>query len=278
MSQIENFTVIIGAMKCGTTSLFRYLSQHPQVCANASGKETMFFSRPTWESGLEGYLKLWDSCDPVIHKTALESSTEYTKYPAFPDVAERIYKFSQEHNVRFKFLYIIRNPMDMIASGLRHGQHAGWHSGDKQIALERLVEVADYSMQISRYYDKFPADDILILPFSDLIENPLALMNKISTFLEIDDFNEYEGLNKVFNPRAEREQRMKEKNLRKSLSKFKLVKYASNILPGNWKRKLLSVVQQISDKSKSVKHSQHEDVWVMDEEDRKFAIEKLNPD
>jgi len=277
MSKIENFTVIIGAMKCGTTSLFRYLSQHPQVCGNASNKETMFFSRSTWESGLEGYLKLWDSYDHAIHKTALESSTEYTKFPTFPDVAERIYIFSQKYNVRFKFLYIVRNPMDMIASGLRHSYYQGWHSGDKQVALNQLVEVADFSRQISKYYDKFPADDILILPFADLIENPLATMNQISIFLDIDNFYEYKGLNAVFNSGSAREQRQKQNDLRDNMSRIKPVKYAARLLPRSWKRRLLPLVQRLSDKSMPGAKSRHEEAWVMDEEDRRFVIEKLQP-
>lgn len=40
---INNFAVIIGCMKCGTTSLFYYLSQHPQIAA-CNPKEPNFFA------------------------------------------------------------------------------------------------------------------------------------------------------------------------------------------------------------------------------------------
>ena len=40
---IANFALIIGAMRCGTTSLFSYLSQHPEV-APSTPKEPDFFA------------------------------------------------------------------------------------------------------------------------------------------------------------------------------------------------------------------------------------------
>lgn len=40
--KIDNFGLIIGTMKGGTTSLFNYLAQHPQVCP-CSNKEPDFF-------------------------------------------------------------------------------------------------------------------------------------------------------------------------------------------------------------------------------------------
>ena len=39
---IKTFGLIIGAMKCGTTSLFHYLAEHPQV-SPSSDKEPFFF-------------------------------------------------------------------------------------------------------------------------------------------------------------------------------------------------------------------------------------------
>ncbi len=43
LMMINNFALIIGAMKCGTTSLFSYLAQHPEISA-CQPKEPDFFS------------------------------------------------------------------------------------------------------------------------------------------------------------------------------------------------------------------------------------------
>jgi hypothetical protein len=50
--------IIIGAAKCGTTSLYHYLGQHPEVAQAAHcrpKKEMDFFSDPDWRSRLDWY-------------------------------------------------------------------------------------------------------------------------------------------------------------------------------------------------------------------------------
>ena len=78
------FLIIIGAMKSGTTTLFRLLAQHPQI-ARPSEKEPHFFSRAErFENGLSHYQNLW-KWRPGFHKVALEASTGYTKFPFDPN-------------------------------------------------------------------------------------------------------------------------------------------------------------------------------------------------
>ena len=75
--------VVIGAMKCGSTSLHHYLDAHPAV-SMSDHKELNFFYRPQrWQRGADWYRGHFDS-------TALvrgESSVNYTKSPAASSVA-----------------------------------------------------------------------------------------------------------------------------------------------------------------------------------------------
>ena len=67
--RIETFGLILGGMKCGSTSLYDYLVTHPQV-AQCRVKEPNFFSVPKGR-GSEHYAALWRGFDPARHRVAL---------------------------------------------------------------------------------------------------------------------------------------------------------------------------------------------------------------
>ena len=275
MKHINKFTLIVGAMKCGTTTLFNYLAQHPQVCGSKV-KEPMFFSSPTFTSDLNQYLDLWPAYESKIHKTAVEASTEYTKYPAFPNVADRIFKFSNDYDIGFKFIYIMRDPLDMISSGLRHGQDNAWISGNRQAILEHLIQVADFSKQICNYYDKFPAEDILLVTFDDLTKDPLTLMKKIACFLNIDSSFEFTGLGRVFNSKTQRARNMRRHNFREKLSKIKSVNYISRHSPRYIKRMMNPIIDKLVEAHIPFHNWKHPVAWRLDDEERRLIINKLH--
>jgi hypothetical protein len=203
MRRINHVTLLIGAMKCGTTSLFHYITQHPQVCPSIR-KEPMFFSSSAWTEGLSSYQKLWSSYNPMIHKTVIEASTEYTKFPDFPNVAERIQKFSLDYQIQFKFIYIMRDPLDLIASALRHAQDHQWASS-KAALIPHFLNVADYAKQLDNYYERFPEQDILLIRFEELTESIPNLMQKLCVFLDLDrSIGNLRVFNKIYNSAAER--------------------------------------------------------------------------
>jgi hypothetical protein len=45
------FGLIIGAAKCGTTSLFSYLQSHPQICGSRVKEPKFIVHDPTWKTG-----------------------------------------------------------------------------------------------------------------------------------------------------------------------------------------------------------------------------------
>jgi len=116
MNHISNFVFIIGAMKCGTSSLFEYLAEHPEI-ARCSVKEPGFFSADTsWKKGIDWYQQLWQ-WDSKVHKIALETSVDYTKAHIYRDVARKISTLK----ANCKFIYIMRNPLYRIESHYIHG-------------------------------------------------------------------------------------------------------------------------------------------------------------
>lgn len=194
---IDNFGLIVGAMKCGTTSLFGYLEEHPQV-ASCQPKEPNFFADDTnWSRGFEWYQNLWNF-NPKIHRIAIDGSTHYTKIPQSPNAAERVATI----DAKFKFIYIMRNPFDRIESHYIHGHQVGWLKSDLSKGVDpSAVNICRYAMQIREYYKRFPAEDILLLNFDELKQNPQRLMKKVCDFLDIDPDYSFQRIGQALNSR-----------------------------------------------------------------------------
>lgn len=198
---IENFALIIGAMKCGTTSLFHYLAQHPEICPSRVKEPNFFADDDNWAKGSQWYQSLWN-WNPAKHKVALEASTFYTKMPLRPSAAARIATMRG----RFRFIYVLRDPIERIESHYAHGEIF-------DVPLRPLAEGVDphtidlsrYAMQIADYYERFPRESILLLHFDDLRRDALSAVKQVCTFLDINPQYPFRGMGEVHNPgRAKR--------------------------------------------------------------------------
>lgn len=235
---IDNFALIIGAMKCGTTSLFSYLAQHPMVSAY-SDKEAFFFSSDTrWSRGFEWYQKLWD-WDANVHKIGLEASVDYTRIPTLPNAAERIATLQGQAN--FKFIYVMRNPLDRIESHYTHGRAAGWSETNSPLSEsinEELLAPSRYAKQLQEYYQRFPAEDILLVNFEDLKAEPLKIVREICQFLKIDPDFDFQGLEQVHNAN---QQRITNERLWFALKRIKLLRLLAKRLSSQHKKSIYSL-------------------------------------
>lgn len=262
---IDNFTLIIGAMKCGTTSLFSYLGQHPQVSA-CSEKEPRFFSNNgRYAKGFEWYQTLWN-WKKGIHKTALEASVDYTRIPARPNAAERISIFKDKAN--FKFIYILRNPIERIESHYTHGQAQGWEVTQQPLSKGidgRLIQASQYARQIEEYYKRFPADNILLLNFEDLKTEPLSLVKSVCQFLNIDPNYEFQGLGTIYNANN---RRLVNEQLWKSISRIQSLRSLVKLIPDKQKQRIYSCFgRKIESKS-----------YKLTPEQRNFVLRELQED
>lgn len=201
---INNFLLIVGAMKCGTTSLFYYLSEHPSICPCSQKEPNFFANDQNWSKGFSWYQSLWDF-EPSKHLVAMESSTHYTKMPDFPNASERISKVGQ--NVNFKFIYVMRDPIERIESQYTHGLQKNWPSTQQPVEQgisKHSLELSKYAKQIDEYYKRFSSEDILLLNFEDLKLDPLGLLKNVCLFLNIDDSFQFARTNKVTNISTEK--------------------------------------------------------------------------
>lgn len=176
---------IVGAAKCGTTSLHYYLDQHPSI-SMSTVKEPGIFSDQTWRERIVRYEGMLEARAPVRG----ESSTNYTKHPVFPDVPGRIAEVVPEP----KLIYVVRDPLSRCISQWVHNVAAGRESRSLNGALrdfddpENLyVWCGRYASQIERYLEHFPVSDLLVVDHAKLLDDRLSTLSRVFRFLDVDD-------------------------------------------------------------------------------------------
>jgi len=202
---------LIGAAKCGTTSVAKYLDQHPEVFVSKP-KEPNFFSfepcsQPTCRGPADGeflyeLLLQYSVTSPqayhglfanAVNETAIgEASVRYL-YTA--ESAGRIAEYAPEA----RLIVLLRNPVDRLyshyhmnvrqnieplsiiaalsAEDERVGDGWGWDWHYRRVGM--------YAAQLKRYYAHFDRSQVLVLFQNDLQENPAATMQQIFAHLEV---------------------------------------------------------------------------------------------
>ena len=200
---MPNF-LIIGTAKAGTTSLYKYLGQHPEIYMSPQ-KEPRFFvydgeemdpSHPIHAktiTNLKSYQKLFE--EVTGEKAIGEASPAYLVEPKAP---ERIYYYVPNA----KIIAILRNPAERAYSHFLHlVKHNYETCFDFGLSLRKIEELkigswvprrdyllfGFYSNNLKRYYDIFDKKQIKILLFDDLKLDPMALIQETLRFLEVDD-------------------------------------------------------------------------------------------
>jgi hypothetical protein len=175
---------IIGAAKCGTTSLHHYLDQHPDISMSGD-KEPRVFSEPRWDTRRDSYDGLFD-CEAPLRG---EASTSYTRYPVEGDAAARIHAAAPEA----KLIYLVRDPIERAVSDYVHHVALGHEQRSLDEALKDFtdpenyyVTTSRYALQVGRYLEHFPASALLVLDQSDLLKKREETIREVFSFLGVD--------------------------------------------------------------------------------------------
>lgn len=186
----KRFTVLIGAIGAGTTSLFRQLGAHPQVLPCRVAEPRFFTDDRKWAMGIEFYRSLWDFREPD-ERIALEASTEYALHPHVRCPAERMAQMP----TGFRFVYLLRDPLARIEA--HHARALEQGAVQRPIAEGVPAEVVDgsrYAAQLEAYRDWFPPEDFLLLAHEAVERDPATELRRVCSFLEIDPYFGFPGL------------------------------------------------------------------------------------
>ena len=183
MGQLPNF-LVIGAMKAGTSSLYRYLRAHPQVFMPATKELSYFAHDSDARHDLEWYRRQFAPAGKEAIALG-EASTMYTKFPRHAGVPERI--AAQIPGARL--VYVIRDPVERIRSHYQHQKNVGAEHATLEEALERdpmYLDCSRYAMQIERYLEHFPREQLLLVTSENLRHRRHQTISEIYGFLGVD--------------------------------------------------------------------------------------------
>ena len=191
--------IVIGSMKCGTTSLAEYLGAHPDVFM-ATPKELDFFSNH-WERGAEWYERFFDAASRAHARG--EASPRYSRSPKYRDVPARMASLIPD----LRLIYLLRDPIDRIRSTYAHWYHEGVENRPLEIAVRERPEYVDgsrYAYQIDLYLEHFDRSQLLILHSDSLRTERQETMRQIFAFIGVDDFIDLPNLETEFNVSSQR--------------------------------------------------------------------------
>ncbi len=198
---LPNF-IVIGAAKAGTTALYWYLKEHPEVFMSPL-KETNFFAFGLDADG--GHLY----GNPAVHRYPVQSLADYEKlfadagnevaigeaspiYLECPQAAGRI----RDVIPQARIICCLRNPADRAYSDYQMYLRSGGRRLDPGTDLtataawvhpdSHWMEISRYHGQLKRYYDAFPRERIHVFLFDDLRKNPLRVVQDLYRFLGVD--------------------------------------------------------------------------------------------
>jgi hypothetical protein len=175
--------IVIGGLKCGTTSLHHYLNLHPEVGMSRPKELNFFVVELNWDLGSDWYASHFDRAAPVRG----ESSPHYTNLPRFGGVAERMRELLGEDA---RVVYMVRDPIDRMLSHYLHNVGGGYESRPLAAALSdpdsAYVARSRYAMQAEPYVREFGSERLLILTREQLAGERQPTMRRVFEFCGVD--------------------------------------------------------------------------------------------
>lgn len=230
---------IIGAQKSGTTAIYRYLKEHPQISLPVNKEASYFFSDANnFEDFFNAY---YDKKSKFIGSVS-------PQYMCYRSSIDKIHS----HNKDIKLIAILREPIERAYSHHKMNLRRNYYSYDfneiktkllgnskgcipfemnemdeKEHEINNIFNWGFYGGILNEYIKVFDSTNILIIDYNDLIENPTFVFNKICNHIGADETfipknigkKYHTGGTKTLFPRAD------------FFAKFNILKSAWHILP-----------------------------------------------
>src|SRR6266568_4357611 len=189
---VPNF-IIIGAQKGGTTSLYRYLIEHPNI-APIYVKEPHFFDI-YYHKGLGWYRSHFPTAVEKYYARCVEKhdliTGEASPYYLFhPSAAQRVAKTLP----KAKLIALLRNPIDRAYSQYQHqlrqpGEEERLRQNEKYASFNHrhysYLARSTYINQLPAWLDIFPREQLLILKSEDLYADPASIVKQTLEHLSV---------------------------------------------------------------------------------------------
>jgi Sulfotransferase domain len=173
--------IVIGAMKCGTTSLHHYLDLHPEIQMSKPKELKFFVEEVNWSRGEDWYRRHFDPSAPVRG----ESSPQYTTFPRWQGVAERMHALVPDA----KLILVVRDPLERIVSHYVHMRSLGTERREFEDAMRDSVYLdrSRYWMQLQPYLALYPEGSVRVISAEDLNGRRRETLGRVFGFLGVDE-------------------------------------------------------------------------------------------
>jgi hypothetical protein len=175
--------IIVGGLKCGTTSIHHYLGLHPEIQMSKPKELNFFVAELNWDLGLDWYASRFDD----RFKVRGESSPHYTNLPRYEGVPERI----RDHCPDARLIYMVRDPIKRILSHWMHATGAGYETRDMIEVLSdpdtQYVNRSRYWTQLQPYLEHFDRSQIEVIAQEELQADRDGTMRKAFAYAGVDE-------------------------------------------------------------------------------------------
>tara|TARA_Y100000385_G_scaffold50564_1_gene47355 strand:- start:1378 stop:2232 length:855 start_codon:yes stop_codon:yes gene_type:complete len=198
---------IVGAPKSGTTSLYYYLNEHPEILMSSEKEPDYFSDKEILDQGLY-YGK--SRIDSLIKYNNLFSKRDKEKflgdasvsYLFYPEVSKRI----KEYNPESKIIIMLRDPIHRAFShylmdyrlGLTSKSFVEEFNNQESLNFQQHFLLGNYYNQVKKYLEVFETENVHIIWYSDFKQNTEKELQKVIEFIGLNtDFKI--DFNKVYN-------------------------------------------------------------------------------
>ncbi len=222
--------IIIGAQKAGTTSLFRYLAEHPEVSMPADKEAPFFCTDHIYARGFPHYMgnlmremlvdpeRRWGTATPHYMSGSVYQSAEAAA--GHPDYDER----TVPARIRaclpdVRLVAILRDPVERALAGHREAvmrgddrRHFDAMVGDllqphaladarrrSQHTETGYIVWGEYGRILSGYFDIFPREQILVLFTDELKRDPVEVLARVQEFIGVKTVQELPNVGEKYN-------------------------------------------------------------------------------
>ena len=197
--------LIIGAMKSGTTTLFRDLQLNPRLFFPLDKEpECLCHDRVCTDQGRREYARMFAKAKP--DQWCAEASTAYTKRPVFEGVPARAREVLGPET---RLLYVVRDPIKRIVSQHRHEVAVGKLNPPEDIneavrQVDRYIAYSRYAWQLEPWLETFGPERVRVIVLERYVRARRQTIEAVSAFLGIPPVLEGVDEGRVFNKADDR--------------------------------------------------------------------------
>ncbi len=190
---------IVGAPNAGTTSLYHYLKEHPQIEMSSQKEPDYFSDTAIQEQGMyygknridteEKYNTLFN-----VQKKDVIFGEGSVSYLFYSNAAQNI----KAYNPIAKIIIILRNPIDRAFSHYLMDYRLGLVSDsfediinkkskhkNAHLFYQQYIKVGEYAAQLRRYFDIFDKNNILLIDYEDFKSDVASTVDSVYSFLNV---------------------------------------------------------------------------------------------